>query len=168
MDRETLCEKSEGAHCRHRSLQERQFHRHLPPAAVVRRGELRIRLIRESTIKDRLKLCLTILTNDMRGDAPRVNAVLRRTTSCIDTSGKHRHQRLGEAPRARTSATISGQRFQEESRKHFEMNTMPIGCDVPSGSVMGLPPDADEAGGRSLQTQDASGRSPTSRNPWTT
>ena len=71
---------------------------------------------------------------------------------------KHRHQRLGEAPRARTSATISTQRFQEESRKHFEMNTMPIGCDVPSGSVMGLPPDADEAGSRSLQIQDASGQ----------
>ena len=35
---------------------------------------------------------------------------------------------------------------------------MPIGCDVPSGPVMGLPPDADEAGSRSLQIQDASGQ----------
>ena len=71
---------------------------------------------------------------------------------------KHRHQRLGDAPRARTSTTISGQRFQEESRKHFETNAMPTGCDVPSGSVMELPPDADEAGSRSLQIQDASGQ----------
>ena len=41
---------------------------------------------------------------------------------------KHQHQRLGEAPRARTSTTISGQRFQDESRRHFEIAILPIGC----------------------------------------
>ena len=71
---------------------------------------------------------------------------------------KHRHQRLGEAPRARTSNTISVQRFQEESTRHFMSNTIPNGCDAPSGSVMELPPGADEAGSRSLHIQDALGQ----------
>ena len=33
-----------------------------------------------------------------------------------------------------------------------------MGCDVPVGSVMELPPDADEAGSRPLQNQHASGQ----------
>lgn len=71
---------------------------------------------------------------------------------------KHQHQRLGSAPRARTSTTVSRQQFREESRQHFVMSVKPTGCDVPFGSVMELPPGVDEAGSQPLQSQHAQGQ----------
>ena len=58
---------------------------------------------------------------------------------------KRGHQRLGPPPG-----------FQEEMRGHYGMAGKPTGCDI--GSVMELPPGADEAGSRQLQTQHAHGQ----------
>ena len=72
---------------------------------------------------------------------------------------KQRHQRLGNPPSARTSRTISVQRFKKEWKQLSNENVKPIGCDVrPVGSVMESPPDDDEAGSRPLQHQHTFGQ----------
>ena len=88
-----------------------------------------------------------------------VNAALHRAANYIHNS-KNRHQRLGSAPSARTSITMSehqfrAHQFQDESKQLFETKIKLMACDVPVGSVMELSPDADEAGSQPLQHHHA-------------